>query len=381
MVEGVECRTRFSLCGFSARRTTNPAFCGRMVSGMTQRFIDQLAHCECCPRRCGVDRRAGQTGYCRIGGMAPIAHAGLHFGEEPPISGTRGSGTIFFAGCNLRCVFCQNHQISQEFQPGPSSRWVSEDADVRVAASPQRCCASGHEALGMADDAATSSSGSPTRTLTTEELAGEMLRLAEAGAHNINLVSPTHVVLQAADAIVMARNKGLTLPIVYNSNGYDSVDVLRQVAGLIDIYLPDIKYLSNDLARRYSAAGDYADVVPGVLREMLRQVGHLQFDDDGIARRGLLVRHLVLPEAVDNSRQCLAFLAELAPATHVSVMSQYSPRHRAADYPAISRPLTAREYDEVTEFALELGLENAFIQELDSRERYLPDFNLDRPFE
>lgn len=306
---------------------------------MNQRFTDQLAHCECCPRKCGVDRRAGQIGFCRIGAAAQIAHAGLHFGEEPPISGVRGSGTIFFAGCNLRCVFCQNHQISQEFQP------------------------------------------SQMKTLTADELADEMLRLAEAGAHNINLVSPSHVVFQAADAIVAARAKGLTIPIVYNSNGYDSVAALRQIRGLVEIYLPDIKYLSNDLGRRYSAVDNYAEVIPAVLREMLDQVGPLELNQDGIARRGLLVRHLVLPGAVDNSRRCLALLTELSPALHVSIMSQYSPQHRAARFPEINRPLSFREYDEITDYALELGLENAFIQELDSRHRYLPDFDRDRPFE
>lgn len=278
-------------------------------------------------------------GWCRIGAQAQISYAGLHFGEEPPISGARGSGTIFFAGCNLRCVFCQNHQISQDFDP----------RDMK--------------------------------TLTTDDLATEMRRLADAGAHNINLVSPSHVVFQAADAIVAARDKGLTIPIVYNSNGYDSVDSLRQIRGLVDIYLPDIKYFSNDLARRYSAATDYADVIPGVLREMLDQVGHLELDEDGIARRGLLVRHLVLPGCVDDSRRCLAFLETLSPDTYVSIMSQYSPQHHAGRHPEINRPLTVQEYDEVTDYAVELGLENAFIQELDSRHRYLPDFDRDRPFE
>ncbi len=310
-----------------------------MAISMTQRFTDQLAHCECCPRKCGVNRLEGRTGFCRIGGDALISYAGLHFGEEPPISGTRGSGTIFFAGCNLRCVFCQNHQISQEFQT------------------------------------------SQMQTLTVDGLAADMLRLEAAGAHNINLVSPSHVIFQAADAVVAARHRGLAIPIVYNSNGYDSVAALRQVRGLVDIYLPDIKYLSNDLARRYSSASDYADTIPGALREMLEQVGRLELDSDGIARRGLLVRHLVLPGAVDNSRQCLALLAKLSPATHVSIMSQYSPQYRAAKYPEINRALTVREYDEVTDYAVELGLENAFIQELDSRHRYLPDFNLERPFE
>jgi len=306
---------------------------------MNRRFTEQLSRCECCPRKCGINRLEGQTGWCRIGAQAQISYAGLHFGEEPPISGTRGSGTIFFAGCNLRCVFCQNHQISQDFAP----------RDMK--------------------------------TLTTDDLASEMLRLADAGAHNINLVSPSHVVFQAADAIVAARDKGLTIPIVYNSNGYDSVDSLRQIRGLVDIYLPDIKYLSNDLAKRYSAATDYADVIPGVLREMLDQVGHLELDEDGIARQGLLVRHLVLPGCVDDSRRCLAFLATLSPQTHVSIMSQYSPQHHASRHPEINRLLTTQEYDEVTDYAIELGLENAFIQELNSRHRYLPDFDRDRPFE
>ena len=306
---------------------------------MDRRFTEQLSRCECCPRKCGVNRLEGQTGWCRIGAQAQISYTGLHFGEEPPISGARGSGTIFFAGCNLRCVFCQNHQISQDFDP----------RDMK--------------------------------TLTTDDLAAEMLRLADAGAHNINLVSPSHVVFQAADAIVAARDKGLAIPIVYNSNGYDSVDSLRQIRGLVDIYLPDIKYFSNDLARRYSAAADYADVIPGVLREMLDQVGHLELDEDGIARRGLLVRHLVLPGCVDDSRRCLAFLATLSPDTYVSIMSQYSPQHHASRHPEINRLLTTQEYDEVTDYAIELALENAFIQELDSRHRYLPDFDRDRPFE
>jgi putative pyruvate formate lyase activating enzyme len=306
---------------------------------MNRYFSEQLARCACCPRQCGVNRLAGHTGFCRIAAEAQVAHAGLHHGEEPPISGTRGSGTIFFAGCNLRCVFCQNYQISQEFQ------------------------------------------ASRTKTLTTEELAGEMLRLADAGAHNINLVSPSHVVFQAADAIVAARAQGLAIPIVYNSNGYDSVEALRQIRGLIDIYLPDIKYLSNDLAQRYSAVTDYADVIPGVLGEMLDQVGHLNLDENGVARRGLLVRHLVLPGHVENSRRCLALLAQLSADIHISIMSQYSPQYRAHRSPPIDRPLTIREYDEVTDYALALGLENAFIQELDSRRRYLPDFRRDRPFE
>jgi putative pyruvate formate lyase activating enzyme len=302
-------------------------------------FSEQLNRCECCPRRCGVNRLTGQTGFCNVAGDILLSHAGLHYGEEPPISGTRGSGTIFFAGCNLRCAFCQNWQISQEFQ------------------------------------------NSKVRTLTTGELADEMLRLQSEGAHNINFVSPSHMIFQMADAIQAARQKGLTVPIVYNSNGYDSVAALRQIRGLVDIYLPDIKYMDNALGWKFSAVDDYADVISDVLCEMLNQVGLLELDNDGVAKRGLLVRHLVLPSQLENSKACLKFLAELSPEIPVSIMSQYSPQYKARGIPELNRPLTAEEYDEVTDYALELGLENAFIQTLESQETCLPDFDKTAPFE
>jgi len=267
-----------------------------------------------------------------------VSHCGLHFGEEPPISGTRGSGTIFFAGCNLRCVFCQNFQISQEFKQNS------------------------------------------TRTLNADELAFEMLYLQDKGAHNINFVSPTHVIYPVADAICIAKEKGLVVPVIYNSNGYDSVDALRRIRGLVDIYLPDIKYMENSPARQFSKVKDYADVVPGVLKEMLDQVGDLHMDENGIAVRGLLVRHLVLPGYMANSRKCLDFLAELSADISVSIMSQYSPQYKACQYPRINRTLTEEEYNDITDYALNLGLENAFIQELESRENYLPDFTQDSPF-
>jgi putative pyruvate formate lyase activating enzyme len=305
---------------------------------MNKPLTDQLIRCECCPRDCGVDRLEGKTAVCRIGAEIQISHIGLHFGEEPPISGTKGSGAIFFAGCNLRCVFCQNYQISQEFQK------------------------------------------SVTRTLTADQLATEMLRLQDQGAHNINFVSPSHMVFQMADAIKLAKGNRLIIPVVYNSNGYDSVDALRQIRGLVDIYLPDIKYMDNGLGKQFSAVRDYADIIPGVLREMLDQVGHLKVDADGVAVQGLLVRHLVLPGQLENSRRCLRFLADLSPDTFVSIMSQYSPQYKACDYPAINRPLTKDEYDEVMDYALDLGLENAFIQELESQEHYLPDFEQESPF-
>src|SRR5271157_6225524 len=183
---------------------------------MNEPFTSQLSYCICCPRNCGVNRIEGKLAVCKIGAEIRISHAGLHFGEEPPISGTRGSGTIFFAGCHLRCVFCQNYQISQEFR------------------------------------------NARTRTLTASELASEMLLLQDEGAHNINFVSPSHMIFQMADAIIIAKEKGLHIPVVYNTNGYDSVDALRQIRGLVDIYLPDIKYMDDGVGKKYSAVKDYA---------------------------------------------------------------------------------------------------------------------------
>ena len=305
---------------------------------MNRQLTARLTKCECCPRKCRVNRIEEKVGFCRTPASIQVSHAGLHFGEEPPISGTKGSGTIFFAGCNLRCVFCQNYQISQEFQ------------QVH------------------------------TRTLTTDELASEMLCLQDEGAHNINFVSPSHMIFQMADAIKVAKGKGLVVPVVYNSSGYDSVEALQQIRGLVDIYLPDIKYLENDPGKRFSAVDDYADIIPGVLREMLDQVGHLEMDDAGIAVRGLLVRHLVLPGNLGNSQRCLHFLADLSPDTHVSIMAQYSPQYKAYDYPGINRTLTKDEYDEVTDYALDLGFVNAFIQELESKDHYQPDFARESPF-
>lgn len=302
-------------------------------------FANQLKDCTCCPRNCRVNRLEGKVGYCKIPAGIQISNTCLHFGEEPPISGTKGSGTIFFAGCNLRCVFCQNYQISQEFHQHP------------------------------------------IRTLSVDELSSEMLRLQSDGAHNINFVSPSHMIFQMADAIIAAKDKGLVIPVVYNSNGYDSVDALRQIRGLVDIYLPDIKYLDNDLGKLLSGVNNYADIVGDVLNEMLGQVGQLTLNDAGIASRGLLVRHLVLPGYLDNTKKCLQALAGLSPNTFISIMSQYSPQYKACDLPRINRTLTPAEYDEITDYALDLGLENAFVQELTSQENYLPDFTQEKPFD
>jgi len=306
---------------------------------MSGHFMERLRRCEACPRRCGIDRLKGETSYCRTAAEVLVAHSGLHYGEEPPISGRRGSGTIFFAGCNLRCVFCQNWQISQRFS--------------RETVTP----------------------------LTPAELAEEMLYLQEKGAHNINFVSPSHVVWQVAEAILLARRQGLVIPIVYNSGGYDAPEAIRALRGLVEIYMPDIKYMENEPARIYSGAADYPDVVVEVLQEMYEQVGPLQTDGEGIARRGLLVRHLVLPGLTDNSRRCLETVAAISTRIPVSLMSQYSPRHRARQYPEIARTLHQEEYHPLVDYALELGFETLYTQDISSTDHYLPDFDRENPFE
>lgn len=295
-------------------------------------------NCFACPRHCGVNRTQGQTGFCRIGGNCTVSHIGLHFGEEPPISGTRGSGAIFFTGCNLRCVFCQNHQISQQHQQ------------------------------------------TTPKDLTPQQLAEAMIDLQNQGAHNINAVSPSHMAYQLAETIRRARDAGLVIPVVYNSNGYDDVQMLRQLSGLIDIYLPDCKYADNALAERFSSAPGYAELIPHVLDEMLRQAGHLETDEEGIATRGLLVRHLILPGCAENSKGCLKMLAHLSKLLTISLMSQYTPQYRAKEFPPLDRPLWLTEYEEILDYAEDLGLENIFTQELESQEEYLPDFAKQSPF-
>ncbi len=305
---------------------------------MVDDWRQALRRCQSCPRRCRIDRLAGERGICGIGALPVVAHAGLHLGEEPPISGSRGSGTIFFAGCPLRCLFCQNHQISQ----APSlANW-------------------------------------PETTVTG--LSDLMLRLADEGAHNINCVSPSHVVWPLAQALRLARERGLSLPVVYNSSGYESPEALTAMAGLVDIYLPDLKYLDGRLARRYSGVRDYPEVATAAIAIMLDQVGHLRVDAEGIARRGLLVRHLVLPGALDNSRRCLDWLASLDPEVTISLMSQYTPQHLAAQEPALNRRLSLAEYETITDHALDLGLYHVFVQDMESQDTLLPDFNQDAPF-
>lgn len=283
---------------------------------------DILKSCRLCAHSCGVDRTSGEKSlnYCKSGAEAEVSSVNIHFGEEPPISGTRGSGTIFFANCSLECAFCQNYPIS---------------------------------ALGNG------------RPFSARKLADAMKELEARGAHNINLVSPTHYAPQAAEAVALARKDGLDLPIVYNTGGYDSVEALRLLEGTVDIYMPDMKYASDDTAVRYSGADGYVAANRAAVKEMRRQVGDLEISPDGAALKGLLVRHLILPGLAGESKQILDFIArELSVETRVSLMSQYHPAHRADKYAELSRRITTREYGEVIEHAEKLGLENVYIQYL-----------------
>ena len=305
-------------------------------------LVALLRPCRVCPRACGVDRRGGSTdGRCGGGRLVQLASSCAHRGEEPVISGSHGAGTLFFAGCNLRCVFCQNHVISQ---PGRDRAWP---------------------------------------LLNAADLAATMLALQAQGVHNIELVSPSHVVPQAVEALALAAEGGLTLPLVYNSNGYEGLEALRLLDGVVDVYLPDLKYGDDALAARYSGATGYLEHALSALREMRRQVGDLVTGDDGVARRGLLVRHLVLPSDLAATRAALRLVAaEVGRGTHVSVMAQYYPAHLAPRVPLLSRPLRPREYDQVLECLDEAGLEHGFVQELEAESHYRPDFDRGgHPFE
>jgi putative pyruvate formate lyase activating enzyme len=305
-----------------------------------ERLWARLASCDICPRECRVNRLDGELGFCRSGCLPIVASFCAHHGEEPALSGRRGSGTIFFGNCNLRCVYCQNYQISQ--------RWESQqhnEVDCRI-------------------------------------LAEHMLYLQdELGCHNINLVSPSHFVPQIVRAVLESVPRGLKLPLVYNTNSYDSLATLRELDGIINIYLPDLKYAFDVGAKKLSQAERYVSVSRAAIKEMYRQVGNLVLDGTGVARRGMIVRHLILPGDLAGSRESLTWLArEVSSEVTVSIMSQYHPMHRAADFPPLARPISLPEHEAVLGLVEELGLENGWIQGMGAQKIYLPDFDRKRPF-
>ncbi len=286
-------------------------------------------NCTVCPRQCPVDRKQ-QAGYCGAAMLPRVARAALHFFEEPPISGTCGSGTVFFSGCNMRCIFCQNKEIS------------------------------------------VSQIGEPC---TAHRLAGLFLSLQQQGAHNINLVTPTPHIPAIKEALLLAKAQGLTLPIVYNSNGYERVEALRSLRSLIDIYLPDMKFVSSELSGLYAGTPDYFPHAKEALLEMHDQVGRLQMDGAGIASRGLLVRHLVLPGCLEDTRHVLDFLKNVLPCdTHIALLRQYTPLFTDLPSP-LNRRLTGREYDRAVTYAISCGFTSLFVQDAESAtQEYVPEF-------
>jgi putative pyruvate formate lyase activating enzyme len=281
-----------------------------------------LESCRVCPRECGVNRlKNDKIGFCRSGLNPVISSVSPHHGEEPPLSGTKGSGTIFLTNCNLRCAYCQNYPISQ---------------------------------LGNGTERSTG------------DLACQMIWLQEQGCHNLNLVTPTHFMPQILKAFSIARERGFTLPIVYNTNGYESLEALRLLDGIIDIYLPDMRYSVDAVARKYSVAPHYPEINREAIKEMFRQVGNVVLDEEGIATRGLIIRHLVLPNGLSGTEGVMKFLVDdVSKDVYVSLMSQYFPAYKAHEIKDLSRRITSDEYEEAYQIMQKYGLKNGWTQNID----------------
>jgi putative pyruvate formate lyase activating enzyme len=294
-----------------------------------------MNQCTLCPRNCAVNRKKGERGSCGQTSELKVARAALHFWEEPCISGESGSGAVFFSGCALHCVFCQNREIAD---------------------------------------------GTVGKNISIERLAEIFLELAKQGANNINLVTPGHFTPQIIRAVERARDQGLTLPIVYNTSSYETVDNIKSLDGIVDIYLPDFKYMDAGLSAKYSHAGDYSTVAKAAVAEMVRQTGAAEFyenDTDGIMKKGTIIRHLLLPGCIKDAKQIIRYLYETYGDTvYISIMNQFTPLPQLAAYPELNRKITKQEYEEVVDYAIALGVENGFIQEGDTAEEsFIPDFD------
>ena len=292
-------------------------------------MIEELNKCTICPHNCMINRNNGQIGRCKSKDTVKIALYSTHNFEEPCISGTKGSGTVFFSNCNLNCIFCQNYEISQQGRG---------------------------------------------KEISIEELADIFLEQQEKGVENINLVTPTSYVYQIIEAIKIARKKGLKLPIVYNTNSYENVETIKALNGYVDIYLPDLKYADNDLAKKYSKIDNYFEVATNSIKEMINQVGLPVLDDNGIMKKGVMIRHLVLPNYIENSKMVLKWIKENLPENiYVSVMAQYFPTYKAKEDDKINRKLNKEEWEEIQSFIEDLEFEYGYVQELgEHEEEYVP---------
>lgn len=306
-----------------------PSYLEAYNSGKLKKISDeaqaQLASCSICPRKCKANRLKDKTGYCKTGLKAKVFSFMLHRGEEPPVSGNRGSGTIFFSNCNMQCSYCQNYEFSQE--------------------------GGGREA-------------------TEEELSAMMLKLQEEGAHNINLVTPTHIMPQILKALCLAVEKGLKIPLVYNTSGYELSSSIKMLCGIVDVYLADMRYADKDSALKYSDAPDYPERCQEALKEMHRQVNEVKLDKEGIITKGLIIRHLVLPGGISGTEKAMRFIArELSEDTYISLMSQYLPCHKASGIKELSGRITLGEYEEAKAALEKYGLANGWIQDPEPLER------------
>jgi len=291
-----------------------------------------LEDCTLCPRECHVDRTKGEKGYCGETDELVVARAALHFWEEPCISGEEGSGTVFFSGCAMKCVYCQNYRIAH----------------------------------GLAG-----------KKISIERLADIFMELQQKSANNINLVTPSHYVPQIIEAIILARTKGLKIPIVYNCSGYEKVETLQLLEGYVDVYLPDFKYMDSALALKYSNCNDYFEYASAAIKEMVRQAGKATFNSRNIMQKGIIIRHLTLPWCMKDSKNIIKYLYDTyEDQVYMSIMNQYTPVATVEDYPEINRKITEREYDELVDYAIDIGVENGFIQEGETAsESFIPDFD------
>ena len=297
-----------------------------------ERKLELLKKCEICPHKCKVDRTNNKIGICKSKDTVKIAKFSLHKYEEPCVSGKNGSGTVFFSNCNLKCVFCQNYEISQ----------LGKGTEIAI-----------------------------------EQLANIFIKLQEMKANNINLVSPTSYAVQIIEAIKIAKNNGLEIPIIYNSNGYENIDTIRLLNGYIDIYLPDLKYADDELAKKYSKIDNYFEIATNAIIEMYKQVGGVVLDENGLIKKGVIVRHLILPNNIENSKKVLNWINEnLSKDIFVSIMAQYFPTYKSIEEIDLNRKLNRKEYERIIKYFDKLNIENGYIQEIEENEKkYVPDWN------
>lgn len=296
-------------------------------------MLSMLENCRLCPRNCNVNRLKNEVGFCKSNVNLNIARVSLHDWEEPCISGNRGSGTVFFSNCNLNCVFCQNHEISQE--------GIGKEVSI-------------------------------------ERLSTIFMEQQERGAHNINLVTPTHFVPQIIEAIKLSKAIGLKIPIVYNSNGYENIDTIKALNGYIDVYLPDLKYMSDKYAKKYSKVSNYFEFASKAIDEMFKQAPKLIFNKDGILTRGVIIRHLMIPGLLFDSKKLIDYIYnKYGDNIYISIMNQYTPMFNSKEYPEINKPLNPKHYDSLINHCIDIGIKNAFIQEDGTvKESFVPHFDL-----